>query len=214
MTRQRSPLGARRNASLLPRVQALKAALPCGGSRRIWAYPRLVDQLAVNQKRSLRRRREQHLLIRPTPRLKATRTPTWRAPKPTQPQEWWGIDMTTALGQGVGWVSRVVGRAWYTKAIVGHYAGLPCTTQHGLAALDRAVNRQFPEGARHQGLSLIRENGCPPTATTFLQACRLLGIQQAFARSHNPTGHADPERMRRTLKEEGRWLHEWTCPFP
>ena len=34
-------------------------------------------------------------------------------------------------------------------------------------ALDMAVNRQFPDGARGQDLSLMSDNGCQPTSLAF-----------------------------------------------
>jgi putative transposase len=40
-----------------------------------------------------------------------------------------------------------------------------------------------------------------------------LEIQQAFTNYSNPKGDADTERVMRTLKEECRWLKEWSCPF-
>ena len=103
--------------------------------------------------------------------------------------------------------------AWYTKTIVGYDAGLRGTAQQWLLALDMAVNRQFPDGVREQGLSLMSANGCQPTAVAFMQACRTLGIQQTCTSSNNPKGNADTERMMRTLKEACLWLQEWTCPF-
>jgi transposase InsO family protein len=56
---------------------------------------------------------------------------------------------------------------WYTKKIVGHYAGVPCAAQQWLAALHMAVSQQFPEGARGKGLSLMSDNGCQPTSLAF-----------------------------------------------
>ena len=76
-----------------------------------------------------------------------------------------------------------------------------------------AVNQQFPDGARGQGLSLMSDNGCQPTAVAFMEACRTLGIHQTFTRDNNPKGNADTERVMRTLKEECLWPQEWTCPF-
>jgi putative transposase len=213
MSRQPSPLVAQRNEYLLERIRALKAEHPFWGYRRIWAYLRFVEQLAMNQKRILRLMRAHHLLVVPNRRLRAQRTPTGRKPRPTKPNEWWGIDMTKVLVEGAGWIYIVVVLDWYTKTIVGHYAGLRCTAQHWLLALDMAVNRQFPQGARGQGLSLMSDNGCQPTAKVFMHECRLLGIEQAFTSYNNPKGNADTERMMRTLKEECLWLHEWTCPF-
>jgi putative transposase len=121
--------------------------------------------------------------------------------------------MTKVLVQDVGWVYIVVVLDWYTKTVVGYHADLRSTAQPWLAALDMAVNRQFPDGVRGKGLSLMSDNGCQPTSVAFMQACSTLGIHQTFTSDNNPKGNADTERMRRTLKEECLWLHEWTCPF-
>jgi putative transposase len=90
---------------------------------------------------------------------------------------------------------------------------MQCKSQDWLAALDMAVNRQFPNGARDQGLSLMSDNGCQPTSRAFMEACSALRIQQAFTSYNNPKGNADTERLMRTLKEECLWLQQWTCPF-
>jgi putative transposase len=213
MSRQPSPLVAQRNEGLLQRIRELKAEHPFWGYRRIWAYLHFVERRSVNKKRIWRLMREHQLLVTPHRRLRATRTPTGKKPRPTKPNEWWGIDMTKVLVEGVGWLYIVVVLDWYTKTIVGHYAGMQCTAQHWLLALDMAVNRQFPEGAQGQGLSLMSDNGCQPTSTAFMRACGTLGIQQAFTSYNNPKGNADTERVIRTLKEECLWLQEWTCPF-
>jgi hypothetical protein len=52
--------------------------------------------------------------------------------------------MTKVLVEGMGWISSVIVLDWYTKVVVGHDAGLRCTAQPWLQALDMAVNRQFP----------------------------------------------------------------------
>jgi hypothetical protein len=81
-----------------------------------------------------------------------------------------------------------------------------------LLALDMAIDRQFPGGAREQDLSLMSDHGCQPASTAFMQACGTLGIQYAFTSSNNPKGNVDTERVMRTLKEECLWLKEWTYP--
>ena len=101
---------------------------------------------------------------------------------------------------------------WHTKKVVGHYAGLQARAWHWLVALNRAVNRQFPDGVSDQGLNLMADNGCQPTALAFMRACAAMGIRQAFTSYSNPKGNADTERFLRTLKEELVWLHEWTSP--
>jgi putative transposase len=173
---------------------------------------RFVEHLSVNKKRILRLMREHHLVVTPHLGLKAKRTPAGRKPKPTKPNEWWGIDMTTVLVAGFSWVYIVVVLDWYTKAIVGYYAGIRCTSKQWLAALDMAVNGQFPRGVRDQGLSLMSDNGCQPTSIAFMEACSTLEIHQTFTSYNNPKGNADTERFMRTLKEECLWLQEWNCP--
>jgi putative transposase len=198
---------------LLPLIQQLKADHPFWGYRRIWAYLRYVERLPVHKKRILRIMRANSLLVTPHQRRRAKRTPTRAQPSPVKPNEWWGIDMTKVLVDGFGWVYIVLVLDWYTKKIVGYYAGTPCTARHWLTALDMAVNQQFPQGVRDQGVSLMSDNGCQPTAITFMEACSTLGIQQAFTSYNNPKGNADTERVMRTLKEECLWLNEWSSPF-
>ena len=212
MTRRRALRVVQGDAALLPRIQQIKAEHPFWGYRRIWAYLRFVEQRPVNKKRVLRLLREHQLLVPPNLRLKAKRTPLRSKPKPTKPNEWWGIDMTKLMVSGLGWVYMVVVLDWYTKTIIGYYVGMRCTAQHWLSALDMAVNRQCPEGSRGHGLSLMSDNGCQPTSAAFMRTCGTLGIQQAFTSYNNPRGNADTERMIRTLKEECLWLQEWTSP--
>jgi putative transposase len=202
-----------RDEDLLPRIQGLKADHPFWGYRRIWAYLHFVERLSINKKRVFRVMQEHNLLVKPNLKLKAKRTPTRSKPQPTRPNEWWGIDMTKVLVEGFGWVYIVLVLDWYTKKIVGHYAGIPCTARQWLVALDMAVNHQFPDGVRGHDVGLMSDNGCQPTAVAFMQACQTLGIQQAFTSYNNPKGNADTERMMHTLKEECLWLQEWTRPF-
>jgi putative transposase len=202
MTRQRSLRVVQRDEALLPRIQQRKAEHPFWGYRRLWAYRRFVEQRPGNKKRGLRVMREHHLLVQPHLRLQAKRTPMGRKPRPSRPNQGWGIGMTKVPGAGVGGVSIVIVLDWYTKAVVGYYAGLRCTAQHWLEALDMAVNHQFPQGVRGQGVALMSDNGGQPTSTTFMQTCATLEMHQAFTSDNHPKGNADTERFMRTLKEE------------
>jgi putative transposase len=119
MKRRRALRVPRRDGELLPCVQALKAEHPFWGDRPIRAYLRFVQQRAVNKKRLLRLMCEPPLLVPPHPRLKAKRTPAGSKPRPTKPNEWWGIEMTNVMVAGFGWVSIVVVLDWYTKVAGG-----------------------------------------------------------------------------------------------
>ena len=116
----------------------------------------------------------------------------------------------TKLMTDAGWVYLVIVLDWYSKKIVGFHLGYQSRAKDWAAALDMAVNQQFPQGVRGRGLSLMSDNGCQPTATSFLERCGLLEINQAFTVYNNPKGNADTERMMRTIKEELLWLNEWT----
>jgi transposase InsO family protein len=103
--------------------------------------------------------------------------------------------MTKVMVQGFGWVYVVVVLDWYSKKVVGYYAGLQCKARHWLEALDMVVNHQSRDGAREQGLSRMSDNGCPPPSISFMKACSNLGINQAFTSYNNPKGNADTERF-------------------
>ena len=68
---------------------------------------------------------------------------------------------------------------WHTKKVVGHYAGLQARAWHWLVALNRAVNRQFPDGIEGQGVNLMADNGCQPTSLAFMRAWHWLVINRA-----------------------------------
>ena len=44
------------------------------------------------------------------------------------------------------------------------------------------------------------DNGCQPTAASFMVACHALEVQQAFTSYNNPKGNTDTERFMHTLK--------------
>jgi transposase InsO family protein len=202
-----------RNKALLDKVREIKAEHPFWGYRRVSNSLRYQHGLPVNKKRIERLMRKNSLQVKPNLRLKACRTPLKAKPRATRPNEWWGIDMTKVLITTFGWVYVVIVLDWYTKKIVGHYAGLQSKTEHWLAALDMAVNRQFHDGARGHDLHLMSDNGCQPTSKRFMETCARLGINQAFTSYNNPKGNADTERMNRTIKEELVWLREWGSPL-
>jgi hypothetical protein len=86
-----------------------KAEHPFWGYQRIWAYVHFMEHLAINKKHVLRVMREPHLLVQPPRQFKATRPPSRSKPRPTTPQEWWGIDMTKVMEEvssGLGFTLR------------------------------------------------------------------------------------------------------------
>lgn len=212
MNRQTSPKRAERDADLLQRIQSLKEEHPFWGYRRIWAHLKYADGMNANKKRIFRLMRLNELTVTPERRLKAKRTATRSKPRPTRPNEWWGIDMTKVMVESYGWIYITIVLDWHTKKIVGHYAGVQCKAEHWLEALNMGINQQFPGGVQGQGLKLMSDNGSQPTSVMFMRECGILEIDQAFTSYNNPKGNADTERMIRTMKEECLWLREWKSP--
>lgn len=200
-----------RDEVLLKCIKEIKSNHPFWGYRRVWAYLKYREGVHVNKKAVYRLLKENDLLVKRNMRLKAKRSHKSK-PKPTQVNEWWGIDMTKVMIDGFGWVYVVMVLDWHTKKIVGHHADLQSKTSDWLVALGKGVNQQFPDGVRGKGLKLMSDNGCQPTSIKFMEACSILGIKQAFTSYNNPKGNADTERLMRTMKEELVWLNDWKSP--
>jgi len=211
--RRESALVSQRNMRIVERIKELKSEHPFWGYRRIWAHLRYADELEINKKRVFRLMQKHRLLVKPNMKLKAKRTPHTSKPRPDRPDQWWGIDMTKVMVEGFGWMYIVVVLDWYTKKLVGYNTGMECRSRHWQEALDMAVNRQFPDGVKDMGLSLMSDNGCQPTSLSFMKTCRDMGVRQGFTSYNNPKGNADTERVIRTIKEELLWLKDWTSPF-
>ena len=210
-TRRRSVVRFSADASLLERIRVIKSEHPFWGYRRVWAYLRFVVGLSVNRKRVYRLLKEHNLLVKAQTRLLAKRTSQRRKPRPERVNSWWGIDMTKVMtDSGRAYVVPVVD--WYSKKVVGHYCGEQSKSWYWLAALNKAVMRQFPGGIREieSELNLMSDNGSQPTSRSFMETCAGLGIKQAFTAYNNPKGNADTERMMRTLKEELCRRREWS----
>jgi putative transposase len=213
VNRKPSPNVVARNQQIMKRIEELKKEHPFWGYRHVWAHLKFAEGFKVNKKRILRLMRIADLLVSKNENLKAKRTINTRKPKPTRPNEWWGIDMTKIMVEGYGWIYVVIVLDWFTKKIAGYYIGSPCKARHWLDALNMAANNHFPEGIRGHGVKLMSDNGCQPTSDAFMSASASMGIEQAFTSYNNPKGNADTERMMRTMKEEFFWLKEWTSPF-
>jgi putative transposase len=202
------------NRPILERIQSLKARHPFWGYRRIWAYLRYREGLQINKKRIWRLMKENNLLVGKNTRLKARRTPLKAKPKANRPNHIWGIDMTKVMVAPWGWLYLHIVLDWHTKKIVGYNLGLRSKTKDWLDALEKAVNEQFPDGARDkQPLYLVSDNGSQPTSVGFMAACNVLEIKQIFASYDNPKGNADTERVIRTIKEDLIWPNDFQTPF-
>jgi putative transposase len=98
MKRAESASVTQRNAAILETIKALKVEHPFWGYRRIWAHLKYINRLEVNKKRVLLLMKKHDLQVKPDIRLKALRTPQRSKPRPSCPNQWWGMDMTNIIG--------------------------------------------------------------------------------------------------------------------
>jgi transposase InsO family protein len=203
-----------RNREVLAAIFEIKSQQPFWGYRHVTAYLRYDLGIQINRKRVLRLMRENGLLVKTHQHhLRASRTPLRSKLRASMPNEVWGTDMTKVMVEGFGWVYIVVVLDWYTKQIVGCHIGLRSRTSEWLTALDRALNRQFPNGIQGHPLKLVSDNGSQPTSRRYIETCKRLGIEQVFTSYNNPKGNADTERVIRTMKEGLVYLQEWRDPI-
>ncbi len=168
-----------RDQDLLERIKMLKTEHPFWGYRRVRAWLVHRDGIQVNEKRVRRVMRENGLMATQTVH-KAKRTLQRSKPRAERPRQYWGIDMTKFMIPVLGWVYLVIVLDWYTKKLVGWDLSLRSRASEWRGALERAIEREFPEGVRDQGLKLISDNGSQPTSVSFMRDMAALGIEQVF----------------------------------
>ena len=202
---------------LLELIRPIKAEDPGWGYRMVWAYLKYRLGHQVNKKRVYRVMKENDLLVRGNPRLKAKRDNQNNRNKPqaTRPNQFWGIDMTKVMIESFGWLYLVVVLDWHTKKIVGYSIGIRSRAVDWLEAINRACNQQFPDGIlrKEQELFLVSDNGSQPTAEAFMKACSVMEIKQIFASYSNPKGNADTERVIKTIKQDFVWVNAFGSPI-
>ncbi|MEO0075363.1 MAG: IS3 family transposase [candidate division WOR-3 bacterium] len=193
---------------LIEKIKTIKLEHPYWGYRRIRAWLRYRDGILVNEKKVRRLMKAQGLMVKQTIH-KAKQTPKKSKPRAERPKQYWDIDMTKFIINGLGWVYLVIVLDWYTKKVVGWDISLRSKSSDWQRALSMAVNREFSDGVRGKGLKLISDNGSQPTSVSFMKETANLEIEQIFTSYDNPKGNADTERMMRTIKEEVIWLNEF-----
>ena len=105
--------------NLLEKIREIISQHPYWGYRRIWAYLRFRKALKISQKKIYNLLKEHNLVVSQRPK-RAKRKVNRAKPKPNRPRQYWGIDMTKFMIQGLGWCYLVIVLDWFTKKIVGY----------------------------------------------------------------------------------------------
>ncbi len=195
---------------LLEEIEAIKSCHPFRGYRRVTAFLKHRLSINVNHKKVYGIMKEHNLTMPQAKRREMRPGSGGSKPRAERPNEYWGIDMTKFMVESVGWVYLVVVLYWYTEKIVGWNLSLRSRSSEWKEALDIALNNQFPDGVRRNGLKLVSDNGSQPTSRSFMQDMATSGIEQIFTSYNNPKGNADTERIMRTIEEEVVWINEFS----
>ena len=92
-------------------------------------------------------------------------------PRTASPNEFWGTDMTKVLIPGRGWGYVHVVIDWGSKKLLSLHASTRSRAVDWQAALDEALNAQFPQGIAEipEGKRpfLVSDHGCQPTSKSY-----------------------------------------------
>ena len=138
-------------------IEAVKGDHPLWGYRRVWAYLRYRQRHVVGKNRIYRVMKENHLLVTKQMKLRAKRTPMRPKPRASRLNQYWGMDMTKILFPD-GWSYLHIVKDWYNKEIVGWQLSKMSRAEDWLEALNNAVNKRFPLGAREESSLYVSAN--------------------------------------------------------
>ena len=92
--------------------------------------------------------KEDHSLVPENHFLKAPRKAKTQKSETVIPNRYWGIDMMKVMISTFGWGYLPVGIDWGTKKLLSAHMSLSGKSSDWIAALNEAVNLQFPNGIR------------------------------------------------------------------
>ena len=103
-----------KDKALLDDIKRIKDEHPYWGYRRVWAWLYYREGKKVNRKRVYRLMKENGLLVSQVVH-KAKRKEKRDKPRADRPLQYWGMDMTKFMIQGVGWAYLHIVLDWYTN---------------------------------------------------------------------------------------------------
>lgn len=200
--------GADREA-LVERLQAIKAAMPAYGYRRVTAQLRH-DGLMVNRKRVQRLMRENGLQARRKRRFVVTTESDHgrtifphraRHFVPDGPDRLWVADLTyIAIDRGYVYLAAILD-AW-SRRVIGYAVGRALDSRLALAALDAAITlRRPPSGCIHHS-----DQGIQYASSVYCRRLAEHGLEGSMGRRGNPYDNAKAESFMKTLKVEEVYL--------
>jgi putative transposase len=191
---------------LLIEIQAITAAQPAWGHRKVWAMLRR-RKILVARRRVWGLTRKAGLTFAPSARRCEPRRGTVVVPEANRR---WSTDMTTAWTRHDGWVALtpVIDNGCRSLFAIGVTKGQDAPAI--LEPLEQDLRAEFGEPRIvPDDFELRSDHGSVYTGYDCEALCEDWNVDHTFAPVGRPTGNAVAERVIQTMKIELIWLRDW-----
>lgn len=193
------------------RIYELIQKFPTWGYRRIWAWLKHREKMAVNRKKVYRIMKIRGWFVNnriktARPRVKGRRSVTDKI------NHRWATDVTHIPCGVDGWAHLVAVIDCRDREIIGWELALRGRAKEAERAIEAACIRRFGTLRPTGRTPIIRsDNGLIFQSRRFRRSLRDYRLKQEFITPYTPEQNGVIERFFRSLKEECTWLHNYTC---
>jgi putative transposase len=192
---------------LLERIQAVAAAHPGWGSRKVWAFLRREGVVASRRRVWKRMQALGLLLAAPEHQGRAVRRGHVSVPESNRR---WGTDLTTIYTRQDGVVAIVPVIDFGDRLLLAWRVTKSQESWPVLAPTEAALAQEFGAADRvPDGLEWRTDHGPQFTGGDAEELARRWRLEHTFAPVGRPTGNAVTERFILTLKTELLWTRDW-----
>jgi putative transposase len=196
---------------LAQRIRSILDREETFGARRVWAWLRFQEGVAVNCKTVYRIMQLKGWQCRLWHRPVLRRTPTWEPCSTVdEPDRLWTTDATRIWCGRDGWASLVGVLDAGSRECVGARFARQGRAVEAVDALEQGLTQCYGSLTQvSEGLRLRHDNGSIFLARHFVGTVQQLAITQEFIPCASPEYNGVIERFFRTLKQKCVWLHHF-----
>ena len=178
------------------------------GHRRVRALLRRRFDVRVSRE-TVRRIMRDEGLSRPRIWHRPSRPKHVEKARPTRPNEYWQVDMTSFQLSDLTPLFLVVIIDCFTREIVGYTLDRRCRAREWIAAVRTAIEQRGITEGTARTLTLRSDNGSQPCSKDFVEYLGSVRVKGQYTGYNAPDDNAFVERVIRTIKEEEVWPNLW-----
>ncbi|MCK9462179.1 MAG: IS3 family transposase [Proteobacteria bacterium] len=129
--------------------------------------------------------------------------------RPTRPNEFWQVDMTSFQLSDLTPLFLVVVIDCFTREIAGYTLDRRCRAREWIAAVRTAIEQRGITEETARALTLRSDNGSQPCSKDFVEYLGSVRVKGQYTGYNAPDDNAFVERVIRTIKEEEVWPNLW-----